>query len=422
MFCVRFASAQSPAHTSDTASADARLDNAIAVNVLTTPDASPFHAILEITSTKPSDPNHTGRIEIFWAEPRRYALKIDSPDFHQNLIISGYKAQESDEGDFYPAWLQDFVAALLDPLSRASYVRGHPNAYPDSPNTPYFCIDRDDRRNNVMDATDFARICFGKTANMQLAYVSDFTHFLQFENFQPFHAKIIARSYEISTHDGTDLRGTISLLEDWRPVEARLSIVHPTPPSARILTSFVSRATAESLLDASPKGVPWAALREGPVEGNIVVHAVTDRTGQVREASQYESDNNALSGHARELALQYKFKPLLVDGAPQQMEMPIIVHFKTTIGTPIPERDDAWLRSNAKHCTLPTQISRPSAAGQQVDVVLRIGTDGKLHAIHGADNALAISLFREFPRCSLPPVMQDGQPSEYLVHLKLAAH
>ncbi len=109
----------------------------------------------------------------------------------------------------------------------------------------------------------------------------------------------------------------------------------------------------------------------------MALHVVTDRTGHVREASPYESDNDALRTYGRELVLQYQFEPLLVDGTPVQMEAPLIIHFKTTLGNAIPEVDDAWLRSNA-HCTLPNTVSRPGSAGKQVEITLRILANGKI--------------------------------------------
>jgi hypothetical protein len=37
-----------------------------------------------------------------------------------------------------------------------------------------------------------------------------------------------------------------------------------------------------------------------------------------------------------EQALRYKFKPLIVDGAPVQMEMPLVLHFVSKVADPLP--------------------------------------------------------------------------------------
>jgi hypothetical protein len=423
---IQFFIAAAPAQkapVADTTAADALLDRTVAAHVLTTPGAQPFHAVLDIAVEKSTDPNRHGRIELFWSAPGTYALNVESPSFSQKLIVHGDAVHESDQGDFYPAWLQAFVSALLDPLAPTKGMHGHPNASSDQPYFADFCIERDDRRSNVLDATADARICFSKAMGMQLNLVQDFTHSLFFKDFRPFHAKSIAYTYNVTTRDNTSLRGTLSTLEDWTPNDTQLAIGNPTPPADRILTTFVSTATEQSLLESRPKDVHWPELREGKLEGNMVIHAVTDRTGQVREASQFDSDNNSftLSSYGRDLALQYKFKPLMIDGVAQQMEMPLVLHFTTKIGTPIPEVDNAWLRANAKQCKLPTEIDRIGSAGKQIDVTLRISADGKLQGVGGGEVKFVQYMFQEFPSCKLPPVMQNGKASNFIAHLTLIA-
>jgi hypothetical protein len=396
---------------------DALLDQARKTNVLTTPDAPPFHAVLDIASENPNDPAHQGSIDLTWADPTHYRLQILSPGFRQLLVVQDQSTQETDDGEFYPTWLQNFVNALLRPLVLADQIQGH-NDSPDDARFADLCIARDDRRNNVLDAASFARICFHKSLGMQLYQALDFTHSLIFEDFQPFHNKSIAHSYLSSTRDGVELRGTLRALEDWKPDPAILAIASITQPSARILTTIVPSSTADALLQSAPHDFQWPSVREGRLEGNMVLHVVTDRAGHVREAAPYESDNDALRSSGRELALQYQFKPLLVDGAPVQMETPLIIRFKTTLGTPIPEVDDAWLRTNT-HCRLPNTVNRPASAGKQVDIRLRVLANGKVNGVQGADLEIASSLIMS--TCKLPIVMQDGKPSDYIAHLKVTA-
>ena len=179
----------------------------IATNVLTTPGAPPFHAILEISSEASSATEHHGRIEVLWADPTSYYLKLETPEFGQTLIVSEDKVQESDRGDFYPGWVQDFVAALLDPMARAKDLRGHHIAWRDNAAFVDFCIKRDDRRNGITDDLTFAEICYKKSLGTNLSYTLDFTHYLSVENFSAFHEKQIAHTYHVSTRDDTRLQG-----------------------------------------------------------------------------------------------------------------------------------------------------------------------------------------------------------------------
>jgi hypothetical protein len=419
--CVLTASAQSPAV--DTAEDEALLDHMIATNVLTTPSAPPFHAILEIISEPSSSTEHHGRIEIFWADPTSYSLKLETPEFGQTLIVSGDKVQELDRGDFYPGWVRDFAAALLDPMARAKDLRGHPNTYGDFPAAAYYCIKRDDRRNGITDDLTFAQVCYNKSLGKDLSYTLDFTHYLSLENFGPFHEKSIAHTYHISTRDDTKLQGILTTLEDWKPDSARLTITNPTAPSGRILTSLVSTATEESLLQSAPKDVRWPPVREGRLDGYLIVHAITDRTGQVREASPYNSDDNReLAPFDQQVAMQYKFKPFLVDGVPRQMEMPLVLHFTTTSGEPIPELDDTQTRKLIAGCDLPHKISDPASAGQQIEIIFRVSQDGHMGTVGSSDRKIPVlSLFRQFQSCRFGIYSPNGKPTQYHAHLSVKA-
>jgi hypothetical protein len=409
--------------STNTAAADALLDRMIVANVLTTPGAPPFHAVLEISSEPSSATEHHGQIELFWAKPTSYSLKLNTPDFSQKLIVNGDAVEESDQGDFYPGWLQDFVGALLNPMARAKDLRGHPNASDDNPNFVYFCIKRDDRRNGISDDLAFAQVCYNKSLGTNLAYTLDFTHYLGLEDYQPFHAKSIAHTYHVSTRDDTKLRGVLTTLEDWKPDSATLAVANPTPPSGRILTTIVSTATEESLLESAPKDVHWPPVREGRLDGYLIVHAITDRTGQVREASPYNSDDNLeLAPFVQQIALQYKFKPLLVDGAPQQMEMPIVLHFTTTLGDPIPELDDAQTRQIITGCDLPHKVSDPASAGKQIEIIFKIHDDGHMDTVGSSDRKIPVlSLFRRFQSCKFGLYSQNGRPTPYHAHLSVKA-
>jgi hypothetical protein len=416
-------SAFSQTPTMSTEAADALLDHMIATNVLTTPGAPPFHAILEISSEASSATEHHGRIEVFWADQASYYLKLETPEFGQTLIVNGDKVQESDRGDFFPGWVRDFVAALLDPMARAKDLRGHPNADSDDPAFAYFCITRDDRLNGITDDLTYARVCYKKSLGTNLSYTLDFTHYLGLESFSSFHEKSIARTYHVSTRDDTKLQGVLTTLEDWKPDSAQLTITNPTPPSGRILTSFVSIATGESLLQSAPKGVHWPPVREGRLDGYLIVHAITNRTGQVREASPYHSDDNReLEPYVQQVALQYKFKPLLVDGVPRQMETPLLIHFTTTSGEPIPELNDGQTRNLITGCDLPHKISDPASAGQQIEIIFNVSEGGHMGTVGSSDRKIPVlSLFRQFQSCKFGVYSQNGKPTQYHAHLSVKA-
>ncbi len=104
----------------------------------------------------------------------------------------------------------------------------------------------------------------------------------------------------------------------------------PTPADQQIVTHFVPTAISEPLLESAPK-IKWPTVHQGKTEGTIILHILTDKTGQVREAYGHSSDNPALFDLAVEQAKKYKFKPLLLNGAAVQIETPLVLHFSTRL-------------------------------------------------------------------------------------------
>jgi hypothetical protein len=89
------------------------------------------------------------------------------------------------------------------------------------------------------------------------------------------------------------------------------------------------------MVESVPK-IDWPAVREGKTEGYMIVYARTDRSGQVRETAKHNSYQPGLESYGMEQALRYKFKPMIVDGVPVQMEMPLVLHFSSKVYDPLP--------------------------------------------------------------------------------------
>jgi hypothetical protein len=114
------------------------------------------------------------------------------------------------------------------------------------------------------------------------------------------------------------------------------TIDSPTPAEQKISTTSFSTQQGESLIEKAPE-IQWPPVREGNTQGFITVYVRTDRTGQVREAFKRNADQQReLATFAIQQALNYKFKPLLADAVPQQIETTLVVHFSTSISDPIP--------------------------------------------------------------------------------------
>jgi hypothetical protein len=401
-------------------SSDEALDRALKNNVLTS-NEPPFHAVLEIATLKDDDPAFKGRVELFWKNKERYRLVLESPDFGQTLIVNDGHVMETNRGDFYPGWLSGFVTALMDPMPRLKDLRGRQDRVAVGPKT-YSCVRRDDRPDGITDQMTWAQVCFSGD-EPRLQFAMDFTYNMEFSDFRKFGKKQIAHAYVSGTGDHARLRGTLTILEEWKPDENLLIVTNETAPADRILTTLVSTATEESMLESAPKDVTWPIIRDGKTEGYMIVQAVTDRTGQVRETSKHNSDNPGLGSFGREVALKYKFKPLMVDGSAEQMVMPLVLHFTTKLGgDPIPDLDDATTRKMITGCSLPLEIKDAASAGQKIVITFSVQDDGALMTLGSSDRKIPVpTLYEQFRGCHFPQYEQNGKSTAYRANMTVTA-
>jgi hypothetical protein len=221
-------------------------------------------------------------------------------------------------------------------------------------------------------------ICF-KGDIPTLNYVVDFTYFMEFSDYKAFGKKQIARTYTAYTDNNGKIVGALTTLETLVSDTTTLfKIQSPTPEEDQIETNFVPMATNESLLEKAPT-IEWPPIHEGKTEGNMIVHVVTDRTGQVREAYKHNSDTPGLEAFGREQALKYKFKPLLLNGHPVQMETPLVLHFKTKIGDSLPVVSGDDIPKYSSGCGYkPTLKAGLLPSGTKFKIRVSVNENGKL--------------------------------------------
>lgn len=311
--------------------AETALNRALQMSSLTN-EGKPFHAVLVIGKVKSP---YSGRLEVWWAAKQRYKTILTSPDFSQTKIVNGAEVMETDAGDYYPRWVENFVEAILDPVPMIENFRGRGGSVMIGPQITNSCLRRDDRRGGITDVMTWGEICFsGSKPHLQSVLTMNYG--VEFADWKSFGKKEVARSYKTDVLDYEEVVARLSTLEELRnPPEDLFSIKNPTPPEQQIRTAFVSTQQEESLVEQSPK-INWPTVREGKTEGYMIVYARTDRTGQVRETAKHNSDQPGLEDFGMQQALRYKFKPLLIDGVAVQMEMPLVLHFSSKVADPLP--------------------------------------------------------------------------------------
>jgi hypothetical protein len=387
------------------------LDRALKTSSLTV-QGKPFHAVMEIGT---AGAEYSGRVEVWWLKDSVYKVQIGSPKFSQVKVVNGDRVWEKDEGVYYPRWLENFVLAILDPVPDAA------NFKTEGPQVSQNCLKREHRPGGITDELTFEVICLAGS-KPHVDSVLTFSYFMQLKDYRNFGTKAVAHEYETRVLDFEPIIGKLTALDD---LTNSLPGLFDAPESSsqghEISTRFISTATEESMVETAPT-ILWPSVREGKTDGYMIVYARTDRTGQVRETAKHNSDQAALEDFGREQALKYKFKPLVVDGVPMQMEMPLVLHFTSRIENPIPELDDSTSRKLITGCRVPDEVHDPASAGQKIVIQIQVTPDGHIMTLGGSDRKIPVPiLYEQFRECRFGEVKQGGVPTAYHANVIVTA-
>lgn len=392
--------------------ANTALDRALKTSSLTD-DGKPFHAVLTIGDGKPP---YSGRVEVWWAASQKYKAVITSPAFSQTRIVNGAAVQETDTGDYYPRWLEDFSDAILDPIPMIANFRGRPGAVVLGPQITSSCLSRNDRPGGITDQMTWGIVCFsGSEPRLQSVLTMNYN--VTFGDWKSFGKKKIARTYKTDVLDYQSVDAHLTTLEELRDApDALFAVTTPTPADQQMKTAFVSTLKEESLQDNPPQ-IDWPTVHEGKTDGYMIVYARTDRTGQVRETAKHNSDQPGLEDFGMQQALRYKFRPLLVDGAAVQMEMPLVLHFTSKIADPLPFLTGQALLAQISGCRTQLVTAIPASA---TPTNVSVNEDGKLTGegygpgVNPGSPAVLVTIRMAMGlECKFAPLLRNGVPTYY---------
>jgi hypothetical protein len=385
-------------------------------------EGKPFHAVMDIgTAGEP----FTGRIEVWWVNGSKYRMIITTPKFNQVKTVNEDRVQEKSDGDYFPRWLENFVLALFDPVPIANNLREHSDSAVLDPQNPFGCLRRDDRVNGITDQLTYGQVCFSGS-EPRVESVKAFSEFIRFRDWKRFGQKQIPRTYETRVLDQNPVVGHLTQLEELKqPDEAMFTVDSVTPLNERISTSFVPEHAEEGLVEKIP-AIQWPAVREGKTEGYMIVYARTDRTGQVRETVTYSSDQPALGSFGMQEGLNYKFKPLVVDGVSKQMEMPLVIHFSTRISDPIPLLSVAEMSRQTISCR-PSSF-QPGLLPKGTVLTARVSVNDKGETVGVAlvgrcpvGCGLILGPVYSLKKCQFAPYIVNGRATGYNGDVNLVA-
>jgi hypothetical protein len=369
-----------------------------------------FHAILSIGETRTA---YTGKIEVWWVSPTESKTVITSPSFSQTRIVTGAQAQETDTGNYYPRWLQNFADGLLNPIPPQLDPHFLGGMVFLNSSVTQSCLSRNEKVNGITVDLTWGMLCFSGSEPRLLSVLTVNAN-VHYADWKKFGKQQIPRTLTTDVLDYKEIPAHLTTLEELKnPDPAFFAITHATPPSQQIATAFVSTIKEESLLEKAPV-IEWPTVREGKTDGYMIVYARTDRTGQVRETAKHNSDQPGLESFGMEQAVKYKFKPMLVDGTPVQMEMPLVLHFISKIADPLPILTDEQMRTHISGC----EVAKAQAGQPPLRIRVSVNEAGKLtgETFLDANNPDAPRVqhpFHSFRTCNFSPLIVNGQPTYY---------
>lgn len=377
---------------------------------------TPFHALLDISHA--GDTDHSGQVEIWWVTPTNYHVRLSAPAFTQSKIVNSERMEEIDTGTFLPRWLETFERALLDPVP--AILRGHSSDVKHTANmeglqTPA-CVFRDDRPDGITDQMTWGRLCLDTTGT-HIGSILTFTENVNFSDWKPFAGQDVSRQLTTYIHDDHPVVATLTTLEPISSTDqASLLTISPTSRESRLETKFVPTSQAESLLETAP-AIQWPDVREGKTEGYMIIYVRTDRTGQVREAYPHNADNAGLQDFGAMEALKYKFKPLLINGVPTQMETPLVLHFSSKITDPIVVLSVSDMKRQIIRCQPDPVPAGVLSKDQTALVRVSVSENGTIVGTQPAStapwNRLLTSWMSVKKSCSFKPYLVNGKPVFY---------
>lgn len=298
---------------------------------LAQPGTRPFHLKAEIAGSE-QEPNETGEIEIWWQSPETWRREVRSPEFHQIQIVNGGRIWQKNEGEYFPEWLRNLAAEVVDPVPPLEHVMQE--------------VKSADVR-SLLNQTDAQWMTMGSDGAVSkgigagvalysntglLFYGSDVGWNGSFSDYKDFHGRMVPRTVGSAK---------IVLLEDLGQEPADFFDASASGGDAELIGTDVvdERALRKNLIAGDP--VHWPTLANGPLEGVLVTTIVVDREGRIRNVGTIVSDNPGVEDAARAWIMQQRFQPYLVNGHAVQVISTMTLPFKTTRPTGMETFDSA---------------------------------------------------------------------------------
>jgi hypothetical protein len=325
------------------------VERAVKQSQLTLAGSKPFHLKAIIAELDSPGSDYKAEVEMYWVTPDHWRRTIKSPTFSQTMIVDGEKVSEQNQGDYFPWWLNNFVIALfhlgpeqirslntpvpdLEALQKELAKKLPPGLMGMHMDTGNQCVRSQEPVGvDPVHNTVFTSVCFQNPSGLIQSILSPYFE-AEFSDFRDFSGKRVARKISMTLQPGTKIEARIAELTGLeKPDQTMFAFTEPTAPQNRMSRMRVSESMARAALLGSPD-IAWLPINNGKTKGTLSLGISVDKDGHVRETWPLNSDNPFPQDQARKAVSQWIFKPLVVNGTPQQMETILTFAFETKTG------------------------------------------------------------------------------------------
>lgn len=299
---------------------------------LTAPGSPAFR--LRAIIAERGDPTSKTDVEISWMAPDKWRRTIQSQtEFSQTLIVNGDKVYEQDSDSYFPLWSQTLVTAMVDPRPVLDAFRPGDRLMT--------------KANGASDESgrmcfpDNPRMCMGGSFGLQ-EVVGAAGHSVDFLNYQDFEGKRVARILIYHVDPGDSYKAQVTELTELKNPDPNLFTIggEATSNSQQIRSFVLPEAELRSQI-LGPTEITWPQVLDGAITGETSFYVSVDRSGRVRETLPLSMANERANDSARRQIMKWKFKPVVKDGIPVQVEAVLNFHFNTRAYGPASPLTDA---------------------------------------------------------------------------------
>lgn len=399
------------------------LDNALKKLLLVQPGAQSFHVLLKIAQTKGEVGAYAATVEETWLSNTRWRRTVSAENLVQTTVMNGSGLHYATSGDYFPLWLRSFVTALLTPVPNAEewnrskepleHMELGGGVHSDS------CL-HGEAVIGIAPAqqVNFSNVCFRPDG--LLDYVSAPDYGMEFHDYGNFGKLRVARTLIDNPVHGVQVTGKVATLE-LAPTSDSTSFETPEGSVAKDPLASVSvRQDQLERLAGGPVSLQWPDPIPG--HGMFTVWVSVDRTGQVREVHNLNSDESGLAAAMAAQLVGRKWKGAVVDGQRVQVQGGMTFAYPSqaagVVGEPPVTLTEKETVPMVIHPVVPPvypDIAKRSNISGTVVMHALIGVDGKVKQLQVSKSdseLLSQPALDAAKQWRYRPYLSDGRPRE----------